>query len=166
MEDAAAAGAEREDALRREAMRAEEKLRAAEMAVADLASNAGDSTKPLLRQIEAMAAAAVSLLPSSAPYALRPAPSYFLMCSSPALEAGVMGVLDTMSHAGRLDNRRQRQKQRLAFFHAPSLQRQPVPLPGMLSVLHEDRCVPEPCGQNRHVAGIRALRRCLESKDV
>lgn len=59
MEEAAAAGSEREDALRREAMRAEENLRAAEMAVTDLASNAGDSSKPLLRQIEAMAAAAV-----------------------------------------------------------------------------------------------------------
>lgn len=67
MEDAAAAGAEREDTLRQEAMRAEEKLRAAEIAVADLASNAGDSTKPLLRQIEAMAAAAVRLIPFDAP---------------------------------------------------------------------------------------------------
>ena len=53
------AGADREDALRREAMRGEERLRAAEMALADIASNAGDSTKPLLRQIETMAASAV-----------------------------------------------------------------------------------------------------------
>ena len=53
------AGADREDALRREAMRGEERLRAAEMALADTASNAGDSTKPLLRQIETMAASAV-----------------------------------------------------------------------------------------------------------
>ena len=78
MAGAAAAGAEREDALRREAMRAEEKLRAAELTVADLASNAGDSTKPLLRQIEALAAAAVCCVPSRVACDLSTSPTCFL----------------------------------------------------------------------------------------
>ena len=62
MEAAASAASDREDQLRGEVRRAEDRMRAAEMAASEAASQTGDSTKPLLRQIEAMAAAAVRTL--------------------------------------------------------------------------------------------------------
>ena len=55
----ASAASDREDQLRGEVRRAEDRMRAAETAASEAASQSGDSTKPLLRQIEAMAAAAV-----------------------------------------------------------------------------------------------------------
>ena len=62
MESAASAASDREDQLRGEVRRAEDRMRAAETAASEVASQSGDSTKPLLRQIEAMAAAAVRWL--------------------------------------------------------------------------------------------------------
>lgn len=59
MEAAASAASDREDQLRGEVRRAEDRMRAAEMAASEAVSQTGDSTKPFLRQIEAMAAAAV-----------------------------------------------------------------------------------------------------------
>ena len=59
MEFAASAASDREDLLRGEVRRAEDRMRAAETAASEAASQSGDSTKPLLRQIEAMAASTV-----------------------------------------------------------------------------------------------------------
>ena len=61
MEAAASAASDREDQLRGEIRRAENRMQAAELTVSEASSHSGDSTKPLLRQIEAMAAAAVRL---------------------------------------------------------------------------------------------------------
>ena len=61
MEAAASAASDREDQLRGEIRRAETRMQAAELAASEATSQTGDSTKPLLRQIEAMAAAAVRL---------------------------------------------------------------------------------------------------------
>jgi hypothetical protein len=59
MEAAASAASDREDQLRGEIRRAENRMQAAELAASEASSHSGDSTKPLLRQIEAMAAASV-----------------------------------------------------------------------------------------------------------
>ena len=67
MELAASAASDREDHLRGEVRQAEDRMRAAETAASEAASQSGDSTKPLLRQIEAMAASAVRWMPMLCP---------------------------------------------------------------------------------------------------
>lgn len=136
MEDAAAAGAEREDALRREAMSSEERLRAAEMELADLASNAGDSTKPLLRQIEAMAAAMVSLISKCAPSTLDCVPPLHLHTQ----RLQTLLYFLSLQCADRLDSRQMQQKQRLAFLHVLSLQSNHCSKQWTLSVKPVGRC--------------------------